>query len=51
MSEVQISACPACVAAPAAEEAAHARDVRDTRFVLSLPAIYCAACISVSSAS
>ncbi|WP_417246662.1 heavy metal translocating P-type ATPase [Celeribacter sp.] len=46
MSEVQISACPACVAAPAAEEAAHARDVRDTRFVLSLPAIYCAACIS-----
>ncbi|SFJ86243.1 heavy metal translocating P-type ATPase [Celeribacter neptunius] len=46
MSEVQISACPACVAAPAAEETAHARDVRDTRFVLSLPAIYCAACIS-----
>ncbi|MCA0044416.1 heavy metal translocating P-type ATPase [Celeribacter litoreus] len=46
MSEVQISACPACVAAPAAEEAAHARDVQDTRFVLSLPAIYCAACIS-----
>ncbi|AJE48895.1 heavy metal translocating P-type ATPase [Celeribacter indicus] len=46
MSEVQISACPACVAAPAAEEAAHARDVQDIRFVLSLPAIYCAACIS-----
>ncbi|WP_066702754.1 heavy metal translocating P-type ATPase [Celeribacter ethanolicus] len=46
MSEVQISACPACVAAPAAEETAHARDVRDARFVLSLPAIYCAACIS-----
>lgn len=46
MSEVQISACPACVAAPAAEDVAQARDVRDTRFVLSLPAIYCAACIS-----
>ena len=46
MSEVQISACPACVAGPAAKDVAHARDVRDTRFVLSLPAIYCAACIS-----
>lgn len=45
MSEIQISACPACVAAPAAEDTAHARDVQDTRLVLSLPAIYCAACI------
>ncbi len=45
-----VSACPACVAAPLAEDTAGTRYKGDgrkaQRIYLSLPAIYCAACIS-----
>ncbi len=45
-----VSACPACIAAPLAEETAggsYKGDGREaTRIILSLPAIYCAACIA-----
>jgi len=45
-----VSACPACVAAPLAEETAsgsyRGNGGEAKRLILSLPAIYCAACIS-----
>ncbi len=45
-----VSACPACVALPAAEDVARAgymgNGQEGKRLILSLPAIYCAACIS-----
>ena len=45
-----VSACPACIAAPLAEDTAggaYKGDGREaTRIILSLPAIYCAACIA-----
>lgn len=49
MSTVPISACPACVAAPLAGDTAgkYAGNGADAaRIILSLPAIYCAACIN-----
>lgn len=41
------SACPACAAAPASEALAQLEAPQEARIALSVPAVHCAACISV----